>query len=42
MNIIDNATMYHPPQLYVVTCSVEGGFTLSDVVAPDFENENEL
>ena len=44
MNKTDRTLLYHPPQLYVTTYSVEGGFMLSntDVSAPDFEEENEI
>lgn len=34
--------LYTPPRLYVITCSVEDGFTLSGVESPDFDDENEL
>lgn len=37
-----NKSIYTPPRLYVITCSVEDGFTLSGFETPDFDNENEL
>jgi hypothetical protein len=33
---------YTTPDIEIVEYSVEEGFTLSGVEAPDFENENEL
>ena len=33
---------YTAPDMEIVEYSIEEGFTVSDVEAPDFENENEL
>lgn len=34
--------IYTSPEIYIVEYAVEEGFRVSDVEAPDFENENEL
>lgn len=33
---------YIAPEFYVVEYAIEEGFSVSDVEAPDFEDENEL
>lgn len=38
----DKQEEYIAPELYITTCSLERGFSMSDVNAPDFETENVL
>lgn len=40
--MMENGNIYTPPCLYVITYSMEDGFTLSGVESPDFDDENEL